>query len=460
MALAQDAERQLPYDHDAEAAVLGALLIDGDALHRVTSLIRSEDFHRARHRLCFAACVTVAQRGEALDQITVARELQRRDQLEETGGVPYLGQLIANTPTSVNVEHYAAIVADTAVKRRLIDAGNRIAELGFEDRDDSDAAIHKATDVLFQVQPAQADRSFVPLATALERYLQGEDELADVLGASRYTGFAELDRVLGGVRDSDLIIVGARPGMGKSSLCLNFCVNLAKDGATCGIFSLEMSLEQVAARILSAEASIPSHQLQQGLFSEAAEDRMVDAVGALSGLDIHVDDTSYQTVEEMRSKAQRLQMEQGLDFLVVDYLQLIQGSGRRRGGDHNRVQEITEITRSLKVMARDLEIPVLACSQLNRAVESRTNHRPQLSDLRDSGSIEQDADVVVFIHRQDKTVSEDDWYQLHPAEPYPKGVAELIVAKHRHGPTGEAFMYFREELMRFENLRRYERQAA
>ena len=459
MVVGQYAERKTPYDHDAEAAVLGALLIDGEALHLVMSLIKAEDFHRARHQFCFAACIAVFQRGEAVDQITVARELQRQNRLEDVGGLPYLGQLITDTPTSVNVEHYAGIVAETAAKRRIIAAGNRIAELGFENGDDAEESMRLAVEVLFSVQPAQGGRGFVPLATALERYLQGDpDDQEDPLDPPRYMGFQELDQVLGGVRNSDLVIVGARPGMGKSSLALNACVNMAKDGATCGVFSLEMSLEQVAARILGAEAEIPANMLTQGLFSEAAETRLVNAVGALSGLPIYIDDTPFQTVTEMRSKAQRLQMEHGLDFLVVDYLQLIQGNGRR-GGD-NRVQEISEISRMLKATARDLNIPVLACSQLNRAVENRPSRRPQLADLRDSGSIEQDADVVMFIYRDDKAYTEEQWFAMNPSQPYPAGVAELIVAKHRHGPTGEAYLYFREEFMRFENMRSHERAAA
>ena len=459
MVAAEYRDRRLPYDHSAEASVLGSLLIDGEALPRAVAILSPHDFHRARHQFCFEACVAVWKKGEAVDQITVARELQRQERLDQIGGLPYLGQLIADTPTSVNMEHYAAIVADTAAKRRIVDAGNRIAELGFDNGDDAAVSLNRAVDVLFSIQAGQANRGFVPLATALERYLQGDSgESSAEIGQLRYTGFNEIDRVLGGLRNSDLMIVGARPGMGKSSLALNVCVNLARDGATCAIFSLEMSLEQVAARILGSEAEIPVNRLTQGLFSEAGEDRMVDAVGSLSGLPIYVDDTALQTVTQMRSKAQRLQMEHGLDFLVIDYLQLIQGNGGR--GSDNRVQEITEISRSLKALARDLNVPVLACSQLSRAVENRQNHRPQLSDLRDSGSIEQDADVVAFIYREDKHMTEDEWYQQRPSEPYPKGLVELIVAKHRHGPTGEAQLYFRENLMLFENLRYHQMQVA
>ena len=461
MVVAQDIERQPPQDLDAEAAVLGALLIDGEALHRVLPLIKAEDFYRTRNRFCFDACISVSQRGEALDQITVARELQMRDRLEEVGGLAYLGQLIANTPTSVNVEYYAGIVADTAAKRRIIAAGNRIAEIGFEDSDDAEDAMRRAVDVLFGVQPANTERGFVPLSSVLDVYLQGD--IGDVSLTDMpplQSGYSDLDSLLGGMQRSDLLIVGARPGLGKSSMALNICVNAAKSGQVCGIFSLEMSREQVAMRILVAESGVDSHRLRLGLLSEQEESVIANAVGVLSGLPIFIDDTPFQTAVEMRSKSQRLKLEHGLDFLVVDYLQLVQGQGSRRGYGENRVQEISEISRSLKAMARDLEVPVFTCSQLSRVVENRPGHRPQLSDLRDSGSIEQDADVVMFIYREDRNFTEEEWEQHAPGRPYPRNIAELIVAKHRHGPTGSLHLYFRDTLMRFDELMRYEESVA
>ena len=403
MVVAQYTERQLPYDHDAEAAVLGGLLIDGEALHRVLPVIKADDFHRARNQFCFEACVAVSQRGDGVDQITVARELQQRDRLDEVGGLPYLGQLIADTPTSVNVEYYAGIVSDTAAKRRIIAAGNRIAEIGFEDSGDAEDTMRRAVDVLFSVQPANTERGFVPLSSVLDVYLQGD--IGDVSLTDKpplQSGYSDLDGLLGGMQRSDMLIVGARPGLGKSSLALNICVNAAKSGYVSGVFSLEMSREQVAMRILVAESGVDSHRLRLGLLSEQEESVIANAVGVLSGLPIYIDDTPFQTTMEMRSKAQRLKLELGLDFLVVDYLQLVQGQGSRRGYGENRVQEISEISRSLKAIARDLEVPVFTCSQLSRVVENRPGHRPQLSDLRDSGSIEQDADVVMFIYREDR----------------------------------------------------------
>ena len=461
MVIAQYAERQLPYDHDAEAAVLGGLLIDGDALHRVLPLIKPEDFHRARNQYCFAACIAVFGRQEGVDQITVARELAQRDRLETVGGLPYLGQLVANTPTSVNVEHYAGIVADTAAKRRLIDAGNRIANLGFEDAYDADETMRQAVDVLFSVQPANTERGFIPLSSVLDVYLQGDiGEVSLTDEPPLQSGYSDLDGLLGGLQRSDMLIVGARPGLGKSSLALNICVNAAKTGQVCGIYSLEMSREQVAMRILVAESGIDSHRLRLGLLSEQEENIIADAVGALSGLPIYIDDTPFQTTMDMRSKAQRLKLEHGLDFLVVDYLQLIQGMGSRRGFGENRVQEISEISRSLKGMARDLNVPVFTCSQLSRVVENRPGHRPQLSDLRDSGSIEQDADIVMFLYREDKNYTEEEWEQHAPGRPYPRNIAELIVAKHRHGPTGSLHLYFRDNLMRFDQLAHYQESVA
>ena len=461
MVIAQYAERQLPYDHDAEAAVLGGLLIDGDALHRVLPIIKPEDFHRARNQYCFAACIAVFGRQEGVDQITVARELAQRDRLETVGGLPYLGQLVANTPTSVNVEHYAGIVADTAAKRRLIDAGNRIANLGFEDAYDADETMRQAVDVLFSVQPTNTERGFIPLSSVLDVYLQGDiGEVSLTDEPPLQSGYSDLDGLLGGLQRSDMLIVGARPGLGKSSLALNICVNAAKTGQVCGIYSLEMSREQVAMRILVAESGIDSHRLRLGLLSEQEENIIADAVGALSGLPIYIDDTPFQTTMDMRSKAQRLKLEHGLDFLVVDYLQLIQGMGSRRGFGENRVQEISEISRSLKGMARDLNVPVFTCSQLSRVVENRPGHRPQLSDLRDSGSIEQDADIVMFLYREDKNYTEEEWEQHAPGRPYPRNIAELIVAKHRHGPTGSLHLYFRDNLMRFDQLAHYQESVA
>jgi replicative DNA helicase len=284
--------------------------------------------------------------------------------------------------------------------------------------------------------------------------MQDQAAIADPVGENSgpvMVGYTDLDELLGGVQRSDLIILGARPSLGKSTLALNICLNAAKNGSSAGVFSLEMSREQLALRILSSEAEIDSHRLRLGLLTEAEGERITDAIGQLSDLPVYIDDTPFQSMIEMRSKARRLSLEHGLDLLVVDYLQLIQG---RSGRNENRVQEISEISRSLKVMARDLNIGVITCSQLSRGVEQRPGHHPMLSDLRDSGSIEQDADVVMFLHRDDIYFTEDEWDQQFPGRPFPRNIADLIVAKHRNGPTGNLQLFFRDNLVRFDSLSR------
>ncbi len=340
--------------------------------------------------------------------------------------------------------------------RTLIDAASRISVIGYDDTDDVDATLRQAEDILFGVRTGQPQRGFLPLRQIYDQYLEERAAVADPLLASdtpMLTGYNDLDELLGGMQRSDMIVLGARPAMGKSTLAINVSINAAQDGATVGVFSLEMSREQLALRILSADAQIDSHRLRLGLVTEADEQRITDSIGRLSELPMYIDDTPFQGMVEMRSKARRLSLEHGLDLLIVDYLQLIEGRGK--GGD-NRVQEVSEISRSLKGMARDLNICVLTCSQLSRGVTNRTSHRPMLSDLRDSGSIEQDADVVMFIHREDMYYTEEEWEQHSPGRPYPKNIAEIIVAKHRNGPTDDINLYFRDNLLRFESIQRVE----
>ena len=447
------AEKLLPHDLEAEEAVVGSVLIDGDCFSRVAPYIKADDFYRERNQLCFAACEALFQRNEAIDQVTLARELSRSSQLETVGGMAYLSHLISVTPTSVHSEHYANVVARTATMRKLIDVASRISTLGYQDTDDIDATLRQAEDALFTVRGTESQRGFMPLRQIYDQYLEDQAAFADVLtdkSGPVMTGYSELDELLGGIQRSDLVILGARPSLGKSALALNASVNAAKNGSTVGVFSLEMSRDQLAMRILSAEAEIDSHRLRLGLLTDAQSDRITDAIGRLSDLPVYIDDTPSQSMIEMRSKARRLSLEHGLDLLVVDYLQLIQG---RSGRSDNRVQEISEISRSLKIMARDLDIALITCSQLSRGVEQRPSHRPMLSDLRDSGSIEQDADVVMFLHREDVYFTEEEWAQQFPARPYPKNVADLIVAKHRNGPTGNLQLFFRDNFVRFDSYR-------
>ena len=447
------AEQLLPHDIEAEEALVGALLIDGDSFLRVSHLIKPEDFYRERNRICYASCSDLFQRSEAIDQVTLARELARTNQFDAVGGMAYLSHLISITPTSAHAEYYANLITRTATMRRLIDAASRISALGYQDTDDVEATLRQAEDTLFQVRTANTERGFVPLKQVYDRFLAERADLAESAldTGPILTGFNDLDELLGGMQRSDMIILGARPGLGKSALAVNTCLNAARNGITSGIFSLEMSREQLALRILAADASVDAHRLRLGLYTEAEEQRIIDSIGTLSDMPVYIDDTPFQGMMEMRSKARRLSLEHGLDLLVVDYLQLVQGNNRGRGGE-NRVMEISEISRSIKGMARDLNVPILTCSQLSRVVEGRPGHRPQLSDLRDSGSIEQDADIVLFIYREDAYYTEEEWEQHFPGRPYPRNIAELILAKHRHGPTGSVRLRFRDHLVRFESL--------
>ena len=447
------AEKLLPHDLEAEEAVLGSVLIDGECLTRLAPLLKGGDFYRERNQLCFDAAMALFQRDQAVDQVTLAGELQRTEKLDLVGGMAYLSHLVSITPTSVHAEDYAQVVSRTSNMRRLIDAGARITALGYNDTDDMEATMREAEDALFAVRGASQTRGFVSLREIYDQYLQDQADAASSLepaGMPIMTGFPDLDEYLGGLQRADMIILGARPSMGKSSLALNMAVNAAKAGQTCGVFSLEMTREQLAMRVLSSEANIDSHRLRLGLYTHLEEDRIIDSIGRLSGLPVFIDDTPYQGMVEMRGKARRLAMEKGLDLLVVDYLQLVQG--KQKWGQSNRVQEITEISRELKVLAGDLKVALIACSQLNRMVENRPNNRPRLSDLRDSGSIEQDADVVMFIHREDVYVTEEEWNQVRPGQEYPRNIAEIIIAKHRKGPTGSILLEFIDNLVRFDSV--------
>ncbi len=447
-------EKLQPHDIEAEEAVIGSILIDGDAFLKVAPFLKPSDFYREKNRFCYEACLALFRRGEAINQVTLGHQLTLEDRIDPVGGSAYLSHLVSAVPTPVHIEHYGRIVNRTAIMRNLIDAAARISAIGYDGTDDVEATLNSAEDILFRVRSGQPTRDFIPIREVLDQYMQEQataiTEPLSRAGAPIMTGFMALDELLGGLQRSDMLVLAARPGLGKSTLALNLSLSAAKSGAVVGIFSLEMSREQLAMRMLASEAQVDSHLLRQGLyhvFSEAQERRVIDAIGSLSELPIYIDDTPLQGIVEMRSKARRLDIERHLDMLVVDYMQLIQGHNNR--GD-NRVQEMSEITRAIKGMARDLELPVLAISQLSRAVEMRTTHRPQLSDLRESGSIEQDADVVMFIYRDDVYYTEDEWASRFPDKPYPKNVAEIIVAKHRHGPIGSVKLLFKDKVVSFE----------
>jgi replicative DNA helicase len=450
------ADRLPPHDLSAEESVLGSILLDGLAINKITGFLAADDFYREVNRQCFEVLYDLFQRGEDIDQITVTHELENRDILETVGGAAYLSHLITVTPTSVHIEFYAKLVHRTATMRRLIAAANDIADIGYKDDPNVDTSLSEAEDALFSIRQGSENRDFESLKSSLDPYLEPPSIIQEEVDGKKVapitTGYSRLNEILvGGMQRSDMVVLAARPSVGKSMLGLNFSLHAAKAKNTVGFFSLEMGIEQIAMRLLAAESKVNMQKLRNGMLTPGEDEQKINSVGLLLDLDIYVDDTPFQTVAEMRGKARRLQMTKGLDFLVVDYMQLING-GSTGGREGNRAQEVSEISRQMKGMARDLHIPVLAISQLSRAVEHRTSHRPMLSDLRESGSIEQDADVVMFIHREDKFIKEDEWNKANPSQPYPRDRASLIIAKHRNGPTDEVEMRVRDAVGVFEEL--------
>ena len=448
-------EKLPPHDIDAEEAVIGSLLIDGTAIFKITANLQPADFYHERNMLVFETCQSLYQRNEPINQITVAQELARSSRLETCGGAAYLSHLISICPTSLDIDTYAQIVFRLSMMRRLINAGAQIADIGYQADPDVDTSMSKAEDLLFRLHHGQS-QDFQPIRNILDKYFEpGTEPAAEEVSALGHphgvlSGFTGLDELLGGLQRSDLVILAARPSMGKTSLALNIARNAAVQQKACvAMFSLEMAREPLVLRLLSSEAGVESKRIRLGVHqTEAEEKQIMEATGILSEAPIFIDDSPRLRVVELRSKARRLHFERGIDLLIVDHLGLIQGDGHWE----NRVQEISYISRSLKAIARELNIPLLALSQLSRASEWRASHRPQLSDLRDSGSIEQDADVVAFIYRDEYYfTSREEWEREHPDQTYPPP-AELIVAKHRNGPIGEIKVRFRPNLARFENI--------
>ena len=442
-----------PHDVDAEKAVLGSMLIDSEGIFKVAIFLAPEDFFNPENQSVYDACFALYQRNEGINQITVAHELAQKGKLEEVGGGAYLSHLVSTVPTSLHIEYYAQIVSRLAIMRRLISAGTQITALGYEADAEVDAALGRAEDVLYKVRQRRSRQDFVPIRQVLGQYFEetGPTETKGEEIPHILTSFTAVDDFLGGLQRSDLIVLAARPSVGKTSLALNIVRNTSINQRACvALFSLEMSRQAVVQRMLSNEANVDSRSVRLGTYTEREERRIMEASGILSELPIYIDDSPQLRVVEMRSKARRLHFERNVDLVVVDYLQLIEGGPR----SDSRVQEVSEITRSLKALAREINAPVLAISQLSRAVEFRASHRPQLSDLRESGSIEQDADVVMFIYREEMHTKEDDWKKDHDieSEPYPRGIADVIIAKHRNGPTGEVKLRFISKTAKFEDL--------
>ena len=446
-------DRLPPHDIDAEEAVNGSLLIDGKSIYQVDGQLRPEDFLSEANRWIYQAARSLYHRDEAIDQITIAQELERLGQLEKVGGPAYLNHLISIVPTSLDIEHYAQIVYRLSIMRQLISAADRISVMGYDADPDIASTLNKAEDVLFRLRTERGRLDFVPIKSVLDKYFEvAPPPEAGVLQRLPhiYSGFRGLDELLGGLQRSDLIILAGRPSMGKTSLALNIARNAAlEQGACVALFSLEMSRESLVQRLLASEAEVNSKHMRLGLNTEEEERAIMEAQGKLSTAAIYIDDSPMLRVVEMRSKARRLHYERPLDLIILDYLQLLQSEGRVE----NRVQELSNITRALKALSRELNVPLIAVSQLSRAVEGRTSHVPQLSDLRESGSIEQDADIVIFIYRDEVYYkTEDEWDRDHLGQEYPREMADIIVAKHRNGPIGQVKVRFKNALTKFENL--------
>jgi replicative DNA helicase len=436
------ADRLPPQNIEAEQSVLGSLLIDPDAIIKVGSFLKPDDFAREAHGTIYRAILELHERRLPGDFITVVDELQRREKLDYIGGPAYLTSLINMVPTSVHVEYYGHIVERAALMRNLITASGQIAQLAYEQREEVDEVIDEAERILFEVSQRRISKSLVPIREVIKTYydrveflVEHPDESLGVL-----TGFTDLDRLLGGMQPSDLIIIAARPGVGKTSLAMSIACNAAlRYNAVVAIFTLEMSAEQLVQRMIASQTGIDSQRLRLGRIEDTEWDEFTRVSGTLGETAMFIDDTPSPSPMEIRTKARRLAAEYDLDLIIVDYLQLMQAGERR---SENRVQEISYISRSLKALARELNVPVVALSQLSRAVEARSEKRPILSDLRESGSIEQDADVVMFIYRE----------ELYEEDSERANIADIIVAKHRNGPTATISLRFDPSLTRFDDL--------
>jgi replicative DNA helicase len=434
-------ERTLPHNLDAEKSVLGAILIQNEAFNHAAELIGPRDFFRDAHRRIFEKMIRLSERNEAIDFVTLKEELSRSGELDEVGGPAYIAGLVDGVPRSTNVEYYAGIVKEKATLRNLIFSASKIVATAYQGELDADEVLDDAQRAIFEIAEDRIRSGFVPLRDLVQtsfetiERLQSHKEL--ITGVP--TGFVELDEMMSGLQPSDLIIVAARPAMGKTSLVLNMAQHVGtKTGFTVGVFSLEMSKEQLFFRLLTSEARVDWHRVRTGMLGERDWSRLSEALGKLSEASIFIDDTPSIGVLEMRAKARRLKAEHGLHLLLIDYIQLMQARGR----SENRTQELAAISRALKGLAKELNVPIVVLSQLSRAPESRADHRPQLSDLRESGALEQDADVVIMIFREEAYKPTDE----------NQGIAELIVAKQRNGPIGTVKLAFIKEHTRFENL--------
>ena len=440
-------ERVPPQNIEAEQSVLGAMLIDKEAIAKATEILSAEDFYREAHRVIFSAMLEIYNKNEAVDMITVTDILRRDNKLEDVGGIAYITSLANVVLTAANVKYHAEIVAEKSVLRQLVKVSTEIAAMGYEANDEVGVLLDTAESRILEISNRKKRADFTPISAVLMDSVQNIEKLLNNKGGLTGipTGFNDLDKLTSGLHPSDFIILAARPSMGKTALALNIVQNVALrahkrvggDPRSVAFFSLEMSKEQLVNRMLCAEANIDSQRLRIGEMGDKDWDSLWAACDTMSKAKIYIDDTAGITVMEMRSRARRLKAEHGLDLIVVDYLQLMQGSGKRNtSGD--RQQEVSEISRSLKALARELDVPVLALSQLSRGVEARQVKRPMLSDLRESGSLEQDADIVAFLYRE-------DYYNPETENKH----TELIIAKHRNGPVDTVNLFFHKQFTKF-----------
>ena len=432
-------EKEIPHSLDAERSVLGAILLENSSLNRAQEILKDTDFYREQHRKVFSVMNALSEKSSAIDPVTVKEELQRRGELEIAGGPAFIASLIDAVPLSQNIEHYARIVKEKAMLRALIEAGGRIVQNAYEGTQEVEEILDQSERLVFEIAQDQLRAGFVPMRVIADQGLKTIERLQEhrelVTGLS--TGYATLDEMTSGFQPTDLIIIAARPGMGKTSFALNIAQNCSKLGRRVGVFSLEMSREQLFLRLLTGQARVDAHAMRTGRLRREEWRRVTDTLAEIAEVPISIDDTAGCGVLEMRAKSRRLKMESGLDLLIIDYLQLMRGRGRFE----NRNQEISEISRSLKELAKELQVPVIAISQLSRAPEQRGNdRRPQLSDLRESGAIEQDADMVMFIYRE----------EVYKPTEENRGLAQVIIAKQRNGPIGTIEFAFLREYTRFE----------
>lgn len=433
-----------PQNIDAETSLLGAILIDPDAIVRIADIVSSDDFYDERHQRIYEAVRKLYEKHRPIDILTLSNQLKEDSLLGVVGGAAYLTELTNFVPTAAHIEHYGEIVSQKAIRRRLIKTSREISELGYDESKSIQDLVEEAETQLFQVSQQQVKQNIATLEDILAESFERLDELHKDKGKIRGvpTGLKDLDSILAGLQRSDLIIIASRPSMGKTALALNFAHNIAsKSELPVLLFSLEMSKEQLVDRLLAMESGVDAWNIRTGNLNDTDFEKIGQAMGTLSEVPIYIDDSPGITVSDMRTKSRREMHQRQLGAIVVDYLQLMSGRSRF-GGDFNRVQEISEISRGLKAIARELNVPVIALSQLSRSVESRSPQIPQLADLRESGSIEQDADVVAFIYRED----------YYNPDTNRKNITDIFVKKHRNGPTGSAELYFDKERQRFKSL--------